>query len=206
MFPLEQAILPTAVVPLHIFEPRYRQFARDITPLAEPEFGIAPIERGREVGGDDVRADIGIVARVLQSEELPDGRWGIVSAATRRIRVVDWLADDPYPRARVEDWPDNDADTYRGGIDDTDRAALVAALARVRAALTRLDPNRPGPPIKLVDDPAQATWQSAVHARLGPLDSLTLLREPSAVRRIRRAAELIGDRAEVLEALADQGR
>ena len=112
MFPLEQAVLPTSVIPLHIFEPRYRAFAADVTPRPEPEFGIAPIERGREVGGDDVRADVGIVARVVQAEEFPDGRWAVVSIATRRIRVIEWLSDDPYPRAMVEDWPDEDLAGY----------------------------------------------------------------------------------------------
>ena len=98
MFPLEHAVLPTAIIPLHIFEPRYRSLAADVTVRPEPEFGIAPIERGREVGGDDVRAEVAVVARVLEFEELPDGRWAVISIATRRIRVLDRLDDDPYPR------------------------------------------------------------------------------------------------------------
>lgn len=204
MFPLEQTVLPTAVVPLHIFEPRYRRLARDLTGSEEPEFGIAPIERGREVGGDDVRGDLGVVARVLEAEEFADGRWAMVSAATRRIRIVEWLPDDPYPQARVDDWPDTDADTYADEIDAATRAGLDAVVERLRAAADRLDPRHDVPQIALPDDPALATWQAAVFAQLGPLDGALLLAEPGAAERIERATLMIRDRAEILEALADQ--
>ena len=52
MFPLEQPVLPGAVVPLHVFEPRYRALARDLEAAEEAEFGIVGITRGREVGGE----------------------------------------------------------------------------------------------------------------------------------------------------------
>lgn len=204
MFPLEQALLPTSVVPLHIFEERYRALARSVTSKDEPEFGTAMIERGREVGGDDQRSTVGVVLRVLEAEEYDDGRWAIVSAATRRIRVHEWLPDDPFPRALVEDWPDSDADSY---IDDLDRQAsngLRSGIDRILAAAERLDPRRPIPTITLADDPAQATWQAASSAGLGPVDAMRLLDEPSAVTRLALAVALIEDRADVLEALADE--
>jgi Lon protease-like protein len=203
MFPLEQTVLPTAIVPLHIFETRYRQFAADITPRPEPEFGIAPIERGREIGGDDQRADIGIVARVIQHEEFPDGRWGIVALATRRIRVREWLTDDPYPRAMVEDWPDRDAAEPRpDAVAEVTR--LARALDRVRGAVARLAPQQALPDWTLPDDPAQAIWTSAVAAQLGAYDAVQLLRCEGTSDRLPLVAEMIEERAAVLEALADE--
>ncbi|MDG1367143.1 MAG: LON peptidase substrate-binding domain-containing protein, partial [Acidimicrobiales bacterium] len=74
MFPLESPILPGQPIPLHLFEPRYRQLAHDLAQVGEPEFGIVGIARGREIGGEDVRTDVGVVARVVQSEEQADGR------------------------------------------------------------------------------------------------------------------------------------
>ncbi|MEM7142118.1 MAG: LON peptidase substrate-binding domain-containing protein [Actinomycetota bacterium] len=204
MFPLEQTVLPTAVVPLHIFEERYRAFARDVTPRDDPEFGIAPIERGREVGGEDVRATLGVVARVIEAEEFADGRWGLVNAATRRIRVVEWLADDPYPRAMVEDWPDDDADSYRDVVQGERRAALDGAMSRLRDAVVRLNPGEQIPAVVLPDDDAQATWQAAVIAQFGPLDASDLLGRPGVVDRLGRTIELLGERADMLEALADE--
>ena len=70
------------------------------------ELGVVLIDRGSEVGGGEVRTDIGTVARILDAQELPDGRWAVVCVGDRRIRVTRWLDDDPYPRAEVEDWPD----------------------------------------------------------------------------------------------------
>ena len=58
MFPLESPVVPGQPVPLHIFEPRYRQLAADLQDRDDPEFGIVGIERGREVGGADVRTDL----------------------------------------------------------------------------------------------------------------------------------------------------
>ena len=205
MFPLEQAVLPTAVVPLHIFEPRYRAFAADVTPRSDPEFGIAPIERGREVGGDDVRADVAVVARVMQFEEYPDGRWAVISVATRRIRVHEWLADDPYPRALVEDWPDEDADDYLDRLGPQPLAGVVDALDRIRWAVERLQPGRPVPAPDLSADPALATWEAAVFAQLTPYDATALLRVAGAAARLDAAERLLGERADVLEALAEQG-
>ena len=204
MFPLEQTVLPSTLVPLHIFEPRYRELARVVTEREEPEFGLAMIERGREVGGDDQRAAIGVVGRVVQFEEFPDGRWGVVVAATRRLRVDEWLPDDPFPRAMVTDWPDGDASDYLTTIDPETGVLLAAGLERIDRAAQRLEPGYPGAPITLDDDPAQATWQAAVRAQLGPLDAMRLLGQPTATARAALAIELIDERADVLEALADQ--
>jgi Lon protease-like protein len=205
MFPLEQTVLPTTLLPLHIFEPRYRELARLVTARAEPHFGIVMIERGREVGGDDERSTIGVVATVVQSEEFPDGRWAIMATATRRIRIVEWLPDQPFPRAMVTDWPDDDASDQHVSIPASTITTLADGLSRVLSASHRLDSRRPVAPIDLSDDPAHATWQASVGAGLGPLDAMRLLSEPTAKRRANMAAELISERAGLLEALADQG-
>src|SRR5687768_12766401 len=107
MFPLGTVLLPTAVIPLHVFEPRYRALVHDCL-AADREFGIVLIARGSEVGGGDDRTDVGVVARIVEAVELPDGRWAIGAVGVDRIRVRTWLADDPYPRADVEAWPDID--------------------------------------------------------------------------------------------------
>ncbi|MBO0881227.1 MAG: LON peptidase substrate-binding domain-containing protein, partial [Mycobacterium sp.] len=62
MFPLESALLPNEDLPLRIFEPRYIALVEDCMRDADPRFGVVLISRGREVGGGDVRYDIGAVA------------------------------------------------------------------------------------------------------------------------------------------------
>src|SRR3954452_20658454 len=110
MFPLGSVLFPGAVLPLHVFEPRYRQLVQDCLADTEHEFGVVLIERGHEVGGGDVRSTIGTVARMMQVAELQDGRYAMVTVGTRRIRVNAWVPDDPYPLADVDDFPDDDPD------------------------------------------------------------------------------------------------
>lgn len=113
-FPLGTVLFPSMVLPLHVFEERYRTLMHDVVFGHGPdeptkEFGIPLIERGFEVGGDDVRSSVGTVARIIEHQHLDDGRWVIATVGTRRYRVTEWLEDQPYPRAEVEDWPDEPA-------------------------------------------------------------------------------------------------
>ena len=193
-------MLPGSVMPLHVFEPRYRALATDVNAMEDPEFGVTLIERGREVGGGDQRADVGIVARILQAEEFPDGRWGIVTIGTRRIGIDDWFADDPYPKALVHDWPDEDISLSWSAVQPLrDELARVLAAARVLASDRIVDP-----PSQDADDPAVVGWQLIRAAQLGAHDELRLLQQPGWHSRLALAINLVHDRADLLEALADR--
>jgi len=102
MFPLGTVLVPGMVLPLHVFEPRYRQMVDDCM-AADRTFGVVLIERGSEVGGGDVRTDIGTRAGIVRAEQQPDGRWGLIAVGLRRIRVDRWLPDAPYrgPRSAI---------------------------------------------------------------------------------------------------------
>ena len=106
MFPLGAILFPYVVLPLRVFEPRYRVLTHDCL-AGNREFGVVLIERGFEVGGGDERFDLGTVARIVQAAETEDGRWGLLTVGSRRIRVDDWLPEDPYPKARVVDLPED---------------------------------------------------------------------------------------------------
>ena len=66
MFPLGTVLLPTGILPLHVFELRYRRMIEECLAADTPEFGVVMIERGREVGGGDQRSHVGTVARIVQ--------------------------------------------------------------------------------------------------------------------------------------------
>src|SRR5258708_27579797 len=102
MFPLGTVLFPHALLPLHVFEPRYRLMTQRVL-RGEGEFGVVLIERGSEVGGGDTRFGVGTVARIVRAQELPDGGYALATVGLRRIRVTRWLADDPFPRAEVAD-------------------------------------------------------------------------------------------------------
>lgn len=194
MFPLGTVLVPSLGLPLHVFEPRYRALVQHCLG-GNGEFGVVLIERGSEVGGDDVRSDVGTVAGLLDPVELGDGRWTLTAVGLRRLRVQAWLPDDPYPRAEVEDWPDPDPGL---GHDEL----LERVLARLRRTLALAseagDAEAPAT-IELTDDPVLAGHQAAAVAPIGALDRQRLLRAESPEERLEQLDALLVDAAEVLE-------
>ena len=160
MFPLSSVLLPTMLLPLHVFEDRYRVMVDDVLRRDPPEFGVVLIERGSEVGGGDVRTTVGCTARVLDAERSTDGRWALLCVGEHRLRVHEWLTDDPYPRARTERWPDPDP---QGPSDERDALRVLAALRRVVALGSELGGPSLPEPSELSDDPVE---RSAGHACL----------------------------------------
>jgi Lon protease-like protein len=187
MFPLGMVLFPGQILPLHVFEPRYRALVADCL-AADREFGVVLIERGSEVGGDDVRTDIGTMARILEAEELPDGRW------VARIDVEQWLPDEPYPRAVATPWPDRPPE---GDLDEpyTEAVRLLRRALALRAELG--EPTVPST-VELADDPEPGSFHVAALAPLGPLDQQRLLAAPGADRRLELATELLTDEIDVL--------
>jgi Lon protease-like protein len=186
MFPLGTVLLPTAVLPLHIFEPRYRRLVQDCLD-GDGEFGVVLIERGNEVGGGDTRTTVGTVARVVEAVPFEDGRWALAAVGTRRFRVRRWLGDDPYPRAEVEEWADPPAtEDLEGAV-----AAMVARLRRVLAAHTELGDHAAPATHELAEDPVLTSYQAVALSPFGPADRQALLAAPSAEERVRRLEDLL---------------
>jgi Lon protease-like protein len=179
IFPLGTVLMPTQLLPLHVFEARYRELMQDlVAPGVVAEMGVVLIERGHEVGGGDQRVDTGTVARLVEAQPLPDGRWVALFAGTGRFRVVRWLPDDPYPQAEVEEIPEP---TW-----DPEHAVLLgAAEDQVRAAATlaaQLGEAEDPAEWQLTDDPVLRAWQLCAVAPLGPLDRQRLLEASQSVR------------------------
>jgi Lon protease-like protein len=195
MFPLGSVLLPGGVLTLHVFEPRYRALVSACIDAPSHEFGTVLIERGSEVGGGDVRRDVGTVARLVQVAELPDGRFAVVAVGTRRLRVRAWLADDPYPTAEVDEWPEES-----DGGDQELLAAVdeLAPRARRAAALAfELGDPVADPQQEISDEPLLAVYQLVSLAPLGDVDRYDLLSAPGPLVRL----DLLRARLSDLEAL-----
>lgn len=193
MFPLGTPLLPGSILPLHVFEPRYRQMIADCL-AGDGEFGVPLITRGREVGGGDERAMVAAVARIARHETYADGRMGLIAVGTRRVRVVEWLPDDPYPMAAVEEHPDTDEDTAAG--DETTMRFLGACHAQTRRVLamaSELGESVPDPETEIASEPGLAAYHLASMAPLGPLDRLRVLSAPSVRERFAVLAQCLED-------------
>lgn len=186
MFPLGSVLFPTMVLPLHVFEDRYRAMAADCL-AGDGEFGVCLIERGFEVGGGDVRSDVGTVARIVGSQQFDDGRWALATVGVRRIRIVEWLDDDPYPRADVEDWPDPEP------VPDLthERSLAVSQLRAVLGLMGELGIAGPPDDVAIEDDPVPASHQVATLSPLGAYDRQRLLAAASTADRLSMLIELL---------------
>ena len=188
MFPLGTPLLPGALLPLHVFELRYRMMMDDVLSGDDREFGVVMIERGHEVGGGDVRTDVGTIARVERVEEADDGRRAVVALGTERLRVVEWLPDDPYPVAMVEEWPI---------IDDDDvgpEGELDARVESFVALIRRFDERVPSIVGRSADeDRADYVFRLASSLPVGPSDRQAVLAATSSAEAARRLTAAIDD-------------
>lgn len=185
MFPLESALLPGEDLPLRIFEPRYTALVRDCMGGPDPGFGVVLISRGREVGGGDARCDVGTMAAISECVDVGSGRFSLRCRMGERIRVCDWLPDDPYPRALVQVWPDEPGDAVTAAQirELEDRVmALFERIATARGA--RFLPGRKvllgsGP-----DDAGERLYALASRVPMGQADRYSVLTAPSAADRL----------------------
>src|SRR5437867_9599526 len=103
LFPLHQVLCPGIVLPLHIFEDRYRAMTRRCLDTGEP-FGVVLIRDGREVGTKGVAtlAGVGAFAEIREAGRYPDGRYDVLAAATGRFAIDSVDAKrEPYLVAEV---------------------------------------------------------------------------------------------------------
>src|SRR5881275_2645742 len=107
LFPLELVALPTEVVPLHIFEERYKTMMNECLET-ESEFGIVWLsDDGLKANGCACE-----IAEVL--ETMDDGRMNLLTRGTRPFRIVERQEDLPYPAGVVEFLPDREEDAEDG--------------------------------------------------------------------------------------------
>jgi uncharacterized protein len=201
MFPLESALLPNQDLPLRIFEPRYVALVRHCVDSGDP-FGVVLISRGREVGGGDTRCDVGVLSRITECIDHGSDRYSLRCLTGERIRVCEWLPDDPYPRATVRLWPDEPGDPVT-------HTQLLAVEDRVMALFERIAEARgaqlPDRDVLLgyheagADEAGQRLFAMASRIPIGTADRYTVLSAPSAADRLAALSEAVDTVAEMVE-------
>jgi Lon protease-like protein len=202
MFPLESAFLPGDDLPLRIFEPRYVALVRDCMRETDPRFGVVLISRGREVGGGDTRCDVGALAGIVQCIDLGSDRYGLRCRMGERIRVREWLPDDPYPRAIVQTWPDEPGDPVSENQLRRLEDRVVALFERVATARGARLPDREtvlGYGQDASGDNAKRLYALASRLPIGPADRYAVLSAPSAAERLTALKEALDSVAAMVE-------
>lgn len=142
LFPLGTVLFPGGVLPLRIFEERYRALVGELLDRPEPdrELGVIAIRSGREVGADGVLAlyPVGCVARVARASRHSDGQYDLVTVGTTRFRLTGLRTDRPYLIGEVELLAENAAvEAVDGALASAVRDSFEDYLQALHAAGAR---------------------------------------------------------------------
>lgn len=190
IFPLNHVLMPGVTLPLHIFEPRYRQLLVDVSASATPSFGIVALTRGSEVGTHGVaqepeHARVGTIAQVLEVHPYDDGASDLFTGGTRRFRIRRTVAGKPYLQAEVEYLDERDGDPPPGLV------AAVCALQDEHTELIHELTGRHEPVEEPPEDTILLSYHLATQLPLTPHDRQSLLEEATAASRFLRILELL---------------
>ncbi len=117
LFPLNLVLYPGMVLPLHIFEERYRSMIGTCIETKQP-FGVVLIKEGSEVGPAATPERIGTTTRILESQMLPEGRMNILTRGDQRFEVVEVVQKTPHLVGRVRMLEETDGGASSEQIDD----------------------------------------------------------------------------------------
>ncbi len=201
LFPLGLVLFPGLLLPLHVFEERYRVMVGELLELPEDRrrFGVVAIREGREVGVDGVRAlhEVGCVARLTHVQAHPDGRYDLVALGTERFRLGRLVHDRPYLSADVALLGEEVVDPAETGVL---RAAVARSRAGYLAALTAAGADV-GELEDLPADPAAAAYLVAATMLLDLGERQRLLACPGTAARLRVEHQLLRRESTLLTAL-----
>jgi Lon protease-like protein len=199
LFPLGAVLYPGMLLPLHVFEDRYRRLVRDLLDGPEPRrFGVIAIRKGRETGVQGVQLlyETGCTATLRRVDEREDGRFDLVTVGTERFRLLALDQTLPYLQGEVEILADE-------AVDRADAAALVHAVqVAFRAYLDALT-EWGGATVKvehLPDEPVLLSFIVAAAMVIDLPERQGLLDEPDALRRLSAERGLLSREAAMLRA------
>ena len=183
LFPLGTVLFPGLVMPLHIFEDRYRQLIRDLLGGPEPRrFGVIAIRQGRETGIDGVHSlyEIGCTAALRRVDRLDDGRFDIVTVGTQRFRLLGLDDSQPYLQGEVELLAEEPVDPAAAGpavrVVQAAFREYLDALTEWGGATVRLE--------ELPDEPSLLSFIVAAAAVIDLPERQALLAESDTLRRL----------------------
>ena len=150
LFPLPVVLFPGVPLPLHIFEPRYRQMLLDISDTRNL-FGLAYFDPTTSANEVPPAGSVGCVAEVTEKQSLPDGRSNILTLGVIRYRIESYIdRGDPYLVAQVsffEDYEEDESLLAGPAREVADTFTRIAQAVRIindeRAALPDISDTEP---------------------------------------------------------------
>jgi Lon protease-like protein len=189
LLPLPTALLPGAPMPLHIFEPRYRQM---IAHCIEGDGRFALVYHDPDESGPfQVAAQVGCMAEIREFQPIPDGRSTILVEGRERIKLTEEAASEGmYYKALVETFEDLDANPP--GIHER-RNVSIKLFQRTMTGI-EISPSA----IPEIDDTRDVSFQIARWIHTAPQWHQRLLESRSEVERLEQIDVLLLDALEQL--------
>ena len=204
LFPLNTVLFPGIVMPLHIFEDRYRSLVRDLIALppdAAREFGVVAIKVGYEVGARGVHTiqRTGCAALVTEVTANPDGTFEIMVVGRRRFHVESLDPSQEYLRADVQWLPDaSGGDTPDDADKAAERARELFEVYRDTVAELRGDDILEG---ETPTNPIDLSYTLAAALVLNLAERQALLEAPDVVSRLRLGTSLMRAELQAMSAV-----
>ncbi len=200
IFPLPLVLLPNELLPLHIFEPKYRQMLKDIE-LKKNVFGVSLFEPANDFENHPVPGTVGCVAEVREVQPMPDERSNIVTTGLVRYRLLEYVdVGAPYLTAEIEFFEDEDSESG----DLTSAADEVYELFnRIARAAFKLSGNRGKLPEIPQADPEPLSFLVTAAFNLDNELKYQLLELTSTLKRLEKLKSILEQSVGQMEDSAD---
>lgn len=200
LFPLPLVLLPNEFLPLHIFEPRYRQMLNDVA-LDKNMFGVSYFNPTEEFVEKPVAGSVGCAAEVRETQTMPDGRSNIVTIGIARYQLIDYISDGaPYFVGDVEFFEDDAEDeTILNPLADE----VFTLFRRVALAAHKLGGERGVFPEIQRTDPQSLSFLVTTAFNLEPDLKYRLLETRSTIERLNKVKEILVQTVDKMEESAE---
>jgi uncharacterized protein len=183
LFPLGTVLFPGMLLPLHIFEERYKELVRDLLEGPEPRrFGVIAIKKGRETGVEGVSSlyEVGCTATLRETEGNDDGGYEVVAVGTQRFRLDAVDESRAYLQGEVEFLAEDEGDSAAAGRAAHLVAGAFQAYLDVLTAQGLAQVNVPEVP----EEPVLLSYLVAASMIIDLPDRQALLAEPDSLSRL----------------------
>jgi ATP-dependent Lon protease len=200
LFPLPLVLLPNELLPLHIFEPRYRQMFKDIA-LEKNLFGVSFFDQEDPLVDRPPIDSIGCVAEVRELQPMPDGRSNLLSVGVIRYRLLGYVeTGDPYLVGDVEFFEDDPANEFvlKPLADE-----VFTLFERIAKAAHKLSGEQGKFPQIPQAEPEALSFLVTAAFNLEPEMKYKMLEMRSTVERLRRLLEILLQAVGKMEESAD---
>jgi ATP-dependent Lon protease len=196
VLPLREAVpLPDTLIPLAVGQERSIQLVDDVLRGDRLLVMLASREPGVETPGPDQLYDVGVVGAVARMLKVPDGTMRILVQGGQRVRVDEWVGEQPYLRARISEVPDEQPG---------ETTELEALTRNVQQTFLRIVDEVPYLPEELqvavanIDDPGALSHLIAGSLRMRTEEKQAVLEETDVAKRLRRLVDVLARELEVI--------